>query len=197
MSQQRSQETREKIMQAALACFARAGYDGSGVAEICAAAEVSKGAFYHHFPSKQAVFLALLNAWLAALDARFAVVRAQSGSAPESLRAMAAAARQVFSDARGQLPMFLEFWTQAARDPLVLELTVEPYRRYEQYFASLIESGIEEGSLRPVDPLAAARAILALALGMLIQAQAHPAAVDWADMVESGVDLLLQGIKRK
>ena len=61
--QQRSEETRARILHAALECFSRTGYDASGVAEICAAAGVSKGAFYHHFPTKQAVFIELLNFW--------------------------------------------------------------------------------------------------------------------------------------
>ena len=57
MPQQRSEETRARILAAALDRFARYGYDATGVAEICRAAGVSKGAFYHHFPSKQAAFL--------------------------------------------------------------------------------------------------------------------------------------------
>ena len=69
--QQRSEETRTRLLEAAVRLFAQQGYDASGVAEICAAAGVSKGAFYHHFESKQALFLALLEEWLARLDAAF------------------------------------------------------------------------------------------------------------------------------
>src|SRR5512142_1037589 len=126
MVQQRSEETRGKIIQAALECFSRAGYDATGVAEICTTAGVSKGAFYHHFPSKEAVFIALLNQWLDGLDARFAETRADAQGVPEVLRAMARSARTVFTDAKGQLPLYLEFWTQASREPGIWEKTVEP-----------------------------------------------------------------------
>ena len=44
------------------------GYDGTGVAMICERAQVSKGAFYHHFDTKQAIFLALMQQWLEGLD---------------------------------------------------------------------------------------------------------------------------------
>jgi len=121
MMQQRSEETRGKIIQAALACFSRAGYDATGVAEICTTAGVSKGAFYHHFPSKEAVFIVLLNEWLAELDLRFAEIRANAQNVPEVLRAMAGAARMIFADAKGQLPLYLEFWTQASREPGIWE----------------------------------------------------------------------------
>jgi AcrR family transcriptional regulator len=195
--QQRSNDTHARILHAGLECFSRAGYDASGVAEICAAAGVSKGAFYHHFPTKQALFLELLHLWLAALDARFAEVRAGAGSVPAALRAMAGAARQVFLDARGQLPLFLEFWTQAARDPLVWQATIEPYRRYQAYFADLIRAGIAEGSLRPVDPEAAARAVIALALGMLVQGVSGPdQGAGWPETALQGINFLLEGIEK-
>ena len=59
--QQRSEETRARLLEAAEACFSESGYDGTGVAKICRRAGVSKGAFYHHFETKQAIFLELLN----------------------------------------------------------------------------------------------------------------------------------------
>lgn len=193
--QQRSEDTRARILRAALECFSRAGYDATGVAEICAAAGVSKGAFYHHFSAKQAVFLELLERWLNALDARFATVRAGSGTVPATLRAMAQAARQVFADASGQLPMFLEFWTRATRDPEVWQVTVEPYRRYQDYFARLIRDGIAEGSLRPVDPDNAARSIIALAIGLLVQGMSAPNTGGWPETTQAGIEFLLQGLE--
>lgn len=202
--QQRSEETRARLLQAALACFSQAGYDATGVAEICAHAGVSKGAFYHHFPSKQAVFIELLNAWLDGLDAQFSAVRAQSAPVPDMLRQMARAARGIFADASqpgftgqaGQLPLFLEFWTQATRDPLIWEKTVAPYQRYEAYFAGLVSTGIAEGSLRAVDPAAAARMIIAAAVGLLLQGLANPAEGDWGETAEQGIELLLHGLEK-
>lgn len=42
------------------------GYAAVGVAEICAAADVRKGSFYHYFPSKQALTVeAVAAAWAA------------------------------------------------------------------------------------------------------------------------------------
>ncbi len=192
--QQRSEETRGKIIQAALECFSRTGYDATGVAEICATAGVSKGAFYHHFPSKEAVFIVLLNEWLAGLDMRFAEIRANAQSVPAVLRAMAGTARMIFADAKGQLPLYLEFWTQASREPGIWEKTVEPYLRYEHYLSDLIRQGIADGSLRPVDPDITARSLIALALGLLVQGMVNPDVTDWAATAETGIEMLLAGI---
>jgi AcrR family transcriptional regulator len=64
MAQQRGEETRSHILDVAGELFAERGYDATSVAGICARAGVTKGAFYHHFKSKQAVFLELRDRWL-------------------------------------------------------------------------------------------------------------------------------------
>lgn len=96
-----------------LACFGERGYDATSVAEICQRAGVSKGAFYYHFASKQALFVALLDQWLAVLDSRVAV---EATTPLETLRAMVGLLQQVFDHARGRLTMYLEFRRQAVRD---------------------------------------------------------------------------------
>src|SRR5215469_2379253 len=45
-------DTRDRLLRAAAEVFAARGYDGTRVADIAAAAGVSKGAMYAHYPSK-------------------------------------------------------------------------------------------------------------------------------------------------
>src|SRR5437870_10344951 len=52
--------TRERILNAAMEVFAARGYHGTVVDTITAASGTSKGAFYHYFSSKQAIFLTLM-----------------------------------------------------------------------------------------------------------------------------------------
>jgi AcrR family transcriptional regulator len=59
------------------------------VAEICRRADVTKGGFYHHFPSKQAVFLEMLERWLEGIDDGLAAARAGGQNVPEELLAFA------------------------------------------------------------------------------------------------------------
>lgn len=49
-------QTRARIIGAAVKPFIRFGYEAISIEEICVAANVGKGAFYHHFSSKQALF---------------------------------------------------------------------------------------------------------------------------------------------
>ncbi len=196
-TQYRAEETRSHILQAATECFAQYGYDAVGVAEICRRAGVTKGGFYHHFPSKQALFLELVNRWLGGLDAQLETARSGAKTVPEELRRMAGMAQHIFEAARGRIPLYLEFWAKAARDPVVWQATIEPYRRYRDFFRGIVEAGIAEGSLRCVDAERAAEMLVALAVGLLLQGMLDPEGADWGEVMQEGVRMLLSGLEKE
>ncbi|GAB4493655.1 MAG: TetR/AcrR family transcriptional regulator [Anaerolineales bacterium] len=193
--QPRSEETRAHILQAALRRFASVGYSAASVDDICAAAGVSKGAFYHHFPSKQALFLELLNEWLDTIDAGLAMARKET--IPETLLAFTEMLPAIFAAADGRLPMFLEFWLQASRDKAVWQATIAPYERYQQYFTLLVEQGQAEGSFRAdLDAPSVAKAIVGLAVGLLLQGLLT-SETDWQKTARVSMDALLNGLRKK
>lgn len=195
--QSRAETTHARLLQVALDLFSRNGYDATGVAEICSAAGVSKGAFYHHFPSKQAVFIALLESWLTALDRDIHAVFLPGEPVAAGLMRMAGILHQVFETASPHLPMALEFWSQARRDPTIWQATIAPYRRYQQTFAGIIARGVEDGSLKPVDPTLAAQLIIGTAVGLLLEGLMDPHATDWGDAAVNSVQLLLEGLSTR
>lgn len=195
--QQRSEETRNHILEAATQLFSKTGYDATGVAEICQAAGVSKGAFYHHFPTKQAVFIELLNAYLNGIESGFNLMRQEIHDVPQVILQMAELVGSLFQTADIHLPIFLEFWTQANHDPHVWEAAIAPYRRYQSYFAEMIQEGINEGSLQPVDAHLAARVLVSLAVGMLMQSLFDPQITNWQSEARQSMELLMNGIARR
>lgn len=52
---EQAQETERKILNAALALMRERGFDKVSVRDICKAAGITTGAFYHHFPSKESL----------------------------------------------------------------------------------------------------------------------------------------------
>jgi TetR/AcrR family transcriptional regulator, transcriptional repressor for nem operon len=58
-----SDGARAKLLQAAAAVIRVRGYAATSVDSLCAAAGVTKGAFFHHFPNKDALAVAALDSW--------------------------------------------------------------------------------------------------------------------------------------
>jgi AcrR family transcriptional regulator len=61
--------TRQRLLDSAEQVFAEKGYHGAVVDDIIRASDSSKGGFYFHFPNKQAIFLALIDALVPKLAA--------------------------------------------------------------------------------------------------------------------------------
>lgn len=59
--QARAEATRRRILDSAIDLFSELGYGETGLADVLARAGVSKGAFYYHFDSKEAVAVAIIE----------------------------------------------------------------------------------------------------------------------------------------
>ena len=64
--------SRQRLLDAALHEFRSRGYAATTVDDLCRAAEVGKGSFFHHFPSKEALALEAVGHWNAMTGALFA-----------------------------------------------------------------------------------------------------------------------------
>lgn len=65
-------EARQRLLTAAMHLIRRQGFAGTSVDDLCAAAEVTKGAFFHHFASKEALGVAVVEHWTETTGAMFA-----------------------------------------------------------------------------------------------------------------------------
>jgi len=63
---------RAKLLEAGVALVREQGFAATSLDQLCHAAGVTKGAFFHHFPSKEALGVALANYWSASTSAFFA-----------------------------------------------------------------------------------------------------------------------------
>jgi TetR/AcrR family transcriptional repressor of nem operon len=71
-SQAAKPDARSKLLDAALVVIRTKGYCATTVDELCAAAGVTKGAFFHHFKSKDALGVAAAEYWSEITGALFA-----------------------------------------------------------------------------------------------------------------------------
>ncbi len=73
-TQQRHEARREEILAACMQCFAAKGFHQTSMRDICAALEMSPGAFYRYFDSKEAIIAAMVDADRAKMEKIFAEI---------------------------------------------------------------------------------------------------------------------------
>jgi len=69
------QQQCERILKAAMQCFARKGFHNASMATIAATAEMSPGLIYRYFDSKNAIILAIIESQLAIIQRRIREMR--------------------------------------------------------------------------------------------------------------------------
>jgi AcrR family transcriptional regulator len=193
---EKGEKSRNKIIKAAEICFAKYGLDASGVDEICKTAKMSKGAFYHHFSSKQELYLEMLNQWLEIIDRYINSAREKSENMLELFMDISKA-KPVFQDAGSKLPVFIDLWVRASRDKSLRKITIGSYYKYLKLFTDLIEEGMEKKILKKVNPDTIGRMIIAIAVGFVMQGMLDPHGSDWDRIANESPMILLSGILRK
>ena len=135
------------ILETAALAFAQGGYAGTSLNTIVAASGLTKGAFYHHFGSKEELALAVFRHKQEQLVARAGAAVAGPHDAVDALRAVfreRAAALSADPSLRVVLRLGAEFRALAVPDPEFVrfqELAIE-------LLADLIRRGQDEGTMR-------------------------------------------------
>jgi len=151
---ERSESTRDALIEAARALFAERGYAAVGTEEIVRAAGVTRGALYHHFGGKRDLFEAVYERIEVELAQRIADGALSSG-ATAPLEAMRAGAE-----------MFLQAATEPEAQRIVLldGPAVLGWDRWREIAAehglglieATLQAAVDAGAIRaqPVRPLA-------------------------------------------
>jgi AcrR family transcriptional regulator len=110
---------RDAIRHAAFACFAAHGYHETRLEDICREAGISRGAFYWHFESKEAVFLEILEVWTTEVqqEVRRQFEGAFSANVGDPHRALLEALVREGRRGRRVLPLWLDGLVQSRRHP--------------------------------------------------------------------------------
>jgi AcrR family transcriptional regulator len=171
-------QTRERLLEASRAVFARSGFHGASVDEIAAAAGYSTGALYSNFDGKEDLFLVLMEHELDVHAREIAeAVRSRSSI---SERATGGARRWMTMIEREPdlLLLFMEFWAYGVRDASIRPKVAERFAQMRRVLTELIAQGVRDFDLElalPAEQLAVA--IDALADGIARQKLADPDAV--------------------
>jgi AcrR family transcriptional regulator len=176
---------REQIIAAALACFARAGYHATTMADVAAQAGVSKGTPYLYFESKEALFLALHEAWDCGTADRVngaiaALPEAARRSPRQVLHAVAAAVGgHVLADTE-TCRVLMETRALAAHEPVIAAAVQAADDRAHAQLEHLIAAGMAAGEWPAgTDPALDARLFTAGLYGLMAQWHLAPGSFSW------------------
>jgi AcrR family transcriptional regulator len=135
------QERRQQILEAALSCFGRKGFHQTTVRDICEEAQVSPGAVYRYFKSKDEFFEAAAAEYTQRLHDLIAQVTASAHDAKEGLQRIGAYYYGYFHDEEffDQARADAELHVQSLRDPELQAVSREMLSTTRDAFASLID----------------------------------------------------------
>jgi len=138
------EETVKKILDASLKLFTEKGYEQTTILDIVNdLGGLTRGAFYHHFKSKEDVFQALINKLYDDNNPFEAIKDMQGASGLEKLKT-------VFSSSTGaQYPELMHTAMSLLRQPRFLMEHLRDTTEIAKMLEPLIQEGMADGSIRP------------------------------------------------
>jgi AcrR family transcriptional regulator len=188
------EERRPTILAAALSCFTRKGYDATTMDDIAAELPFSKGLLYYYFRSKRELFLALLQDWATTSVQNWEALLSSADDPTTRLRGSAAFATQLLATSADLARVEMEFWGQLGREQDVTDVFCDIFAQFRQQLAAVIREGIVAGQFRDVNADALAAALVGMYDGLALQAVVQPDAFDWAQVGETILKVVLDGL---
>jgi AcrR family transcriptional regulator len=191
-----SQERQASLISAAASLFAAKGFEGTTTKEIARATGVSEALLFKYFPTKRALYAAIL-----AEKAQYSGLR----------EAMEEAAMK--RDDKALFTLLAGYRIRKGADPTLLRLLLfsaleghemsdmffqQQYRVFYDLLANYIRQRIGDGAFRSVDPLLAARAFFGIIVHhrLLHDIFGLPMHRSHEEMVDEYVSLFLDGLVR-
>ncbi len=154
------------------------GYSELTVDDICAEAEVSKGAFYGYFSSKQELLIALLEEDAADLDGLLDALDQRRLSNVQRLRNFAREMCERGTD-QARVQVRSDLWAAILTEPAIRERMVLAVGRRRAVLRGWIEVAIADGELGDIPANAFASVLLALGDGLTLHGSLDPSGFRW------------------
>ena len=183
--------TRERILTAATELFYLNGYHATGLDKVIRRAGVTKGNFYYHFPSKEALAIATLEWQFEKVSRELQSQVLTKDSTPlDTLIALLEfmAARQKQQHEKGQICgcYFGNFTLElSAASPQVRAKVSEIFSRYLGLIEDLLQRAVEEGQIKKLlDPASFAAVVLGQIEGAILLDKASQNPVHFETSIE-------------
>ena len=179
---------RQQILEAARACFARQGFHQTSIQDICQEAELSPGAVYRYFPSKEHIIAATcLDCQQAGIE-MIESARSQGGTALQALDFLVEHGFGSLDqeESREFMMMTVQLWSEALRSSEVKDaLLTGSYDTWVRGITELFEQAQKEGEVeQELDATSLARIMIGLWHGLMLHKSLDPE-IDVKDCAKS------------
>lgn len=159
-----AQETRDRILKEARACFAAYGYEGTSTRMIAERAGLATAALYHHFGKKSDLMLAVHRATNAATYAPMRTAVDAASTFADKIEALLSSIHEALRRDPDQGVFASVARDEARRHEELREIGND--KEFEELFAEIIQFGVKTGEIASSDALQARGALAAMAFGL-------------------------------
>lgn len=181
-------------------CFAARGFSGTTTRQLAAEVGVTEAALYRHFPSKEALYAAIIDRKMAAPEMTAQVTAA--ADARDDAAVFRGLAHAVLERGLGD-PEFIRILFFSALEGHVLS---EPFFearivRLREFLSGYIAERIAEGAFRDLDPALGAHAFLGMVVDVLsvriVFAEPDALPQPLEEVVDTFVRIFLDGMRAR
>ena len=144
----------DRIIQAGLKVFAREGYSKAKINDIAESAGIGKGTVYEYFGSKKEIFLNVFSFVKELILSKHWKVLDEGLNPLDALKKIAKTTADVYTEQNMEMRFLAQFRAECIRSDLDGEFGRSLNEYHEEIIALIsryVNSGIEEGSMRPTD----------------------------------------------
>jgi AcrR family transcriptional regulator len=184
---------RQAILEQARQQFFARGYHGVSVRDIVQACGLSNAALYHHFGSKDHLFIEVFEGHLAQIMQQLREAGKAEGSCKERLSIMGETYGRIMLESQSEL--------QALRRDLMAcdpdetqRLLFDAQWQVPALFATVIEEGIAAGEIKAVDAHRVSMLLMGMVFSLALRRSFEAADETFADDIELVMNTLFEGI---
>lgn len=191
-----SEERKLQIIEAAVSVFAREGFNKARMDDIADKAGLSKGALYWYFKSKDAIILAILDSMFSREISRIRKMVDVDLPAREMLKAYIDSVTEDLVAMKPIMPILFEFLAMAFRQKRIRKSIQKYLWDFMEVTEPVIQRGIDKGEFICVDPSETSQTLGAIFEGSILLWSYDPENINVKALIESSVNLLLEGLEK-
>ena len=197
MAENKTKEERQyQILEAAMEVFVINGYANTRMDDIVSQSGLSKGALYHHYPSKKDLFIALIDHWEVYCFPDFYSPNGTDRTASETLLDFAKAVLDVFKEKKYVFLAEVEFWALSNQDEEINERSKSLYKKLLNLFELVLQKGVRTGEFKEIDTKVVSLIILTGFQGINWFCIFGEDQISPETYIEESINILIQSIKK-